>query len=277
MKKLLFIPFVALLFLVSSCNEEVENSNDIVEDFDLEAEETADANYEDVDDIVDAGMEFENGSARVAEDEVLDGATIDHDTINKVITIDYGDGTEGRRGRLRSGKVIISYNERRLTPGAFRQVTFENFMVDSVLVEGVRRLENTSASTDEAPQFTVTLTGGRLTFTDGTTITREVSKVRTWNRESNPVNDTVTITGIASGTRRSGTSYSVEILEEMKYQRGCRSGRVFIPVSGVKLITAEGNTALVDYGDGECDNIATISINGGEATKFSIILRGRRG
>ena len=276
MKKLLFIPFVAIVFLLSSCSEDSETGTVLVEDFDLEAEETADSNFEDVDDIVDASVDAQMTGARVEEDEVLSGAIITHDTGNNLITIDYGDGVEGPGGRLRSGKVIISYSDLRWLPGAFREVTFEDFYIDSVQVEGVRRLENTAASTDEAPQFTVTLTGGQLTFTDGTTITRTVNKIRTWNRANNPINDTVTVTGTASGSRRDGSSYAVEIIEEMTYKRGCRVGRVFIPVSGVKLIISGENTALVDYGDGECDNIATISINDGEAEEFNIVLRGRR-
>lgn len=277
MKKLLFIPLVAFVVFLSSCSEDGETSTDLVETFDLETEETAEANFEDVDDIVDSTVETQISGARVDESEVLDGAVITHDTENNTITIDYGDGVEGPGGRLRSGMIIITYSELRWLPGAFREVTFQDFYVDSVQVEGVRRLENTSASTDEAPQFTVSLTGGRLTFADGTTITREVNKVRTWNRANNPVNDTVIVTGTATGSRRDGRTYTVEILEEIMYKRGCRVGRVFIPVSGTKLITAGDNTALVDYGDGDCDNIATISVNDGEAEEFNIVLRsGRR-
>ena len=277
MKNLLFFPIVVFVFLLSSCNEQGETSTDLAEEFDLQTEETADANFEDADDIVDAGASAQiSEGARVTEDEILEGTIIIHDTENKIITIDYGNGVEGPDGRVRSGKIIFTYNEIRWNPGAFREVTFENYMIDSVLVEGIRRLENTATSTEDVPQFTVTMTEGKLTFTDGSIITREVNKVRTWNRANNPINDIVTVTGTANGTRRDGTLYSVEITEEMTYKRGCRAGRVFIPVSGVKLVTSEEDIALVDYGDGECDNVATISVNGGEAEEFNIILRGNR-
>jgi len=157
--------------------------------------------------------------------------------------------------------IVITYNELRWLPGAFRQVEFQDFYIDDVKIEGTRRKENTSASTDNSPEFTITMVGGKLTFTDSTTITREVAKVRTWIRANNPINDTVSVTGAAGGSRRDGAEYNVEILEPMVYRRGCRSGRVFIPVSGVKQITAGENVAIVDYGDGECDNIVTITIN----------------
>ena len=269
MKKLMLIPVIGIMVLFSSCSEDGETSTNLVQEFDLESEATIDANYEDVDDIVNAGIESISEGARVEEDELLDGATITHDRDNNIITIDYGTGVEGPGGRIRRGMIIITYSELRWTPGAFRQVTFENFSVDNVAVEGVRRLENTSASTDASPEFTVTLAGGKLT------ITREVNKVRSWLRAANPRNDEVEVSGNANGSRRDGSTYNVEILEPIVYKRDCRRARVFVPVSGVKQITSGENVAVLDYGDGSCDNLATLTINGGEPEEIVIRLRGR--
>lgn len=276
MKKLLLIPVIGMMVLISSCSEDGETGTDLVQEFDLESEATIEANYEDVDDIVDAGVESQDPNGRIAEDEILDGATITHDRDNSIITIDYGTGVEGPGGRIRKGQVIITYDGLRWEPGSFREVTFEDFSIDDVQVEGIRRLENTAESTDDNPEFTVTLQGGKLTFTDSTTATREVNKVRSWDRAANPINDEVGVTGSASGSRRDGVTYSVEILERIVYKRDCRRARIFVPVAGVKQITSGENVAVIDYGDGECDNIATVSINGEEPTEFTLSLRGRR-
>jgi len=275
MKKLMLIPVIGIMVLFSSCSEDGETSTDLVQEFDLESEATIDANYEDVDDIVNAGIESISVSGRVEDDELLDGATVTHDKDNNIITIDYGTGVEGPGGRVRKGVIVITYSELRWTPGAFRQVTFEDFSVDDVAVEGVRRLENTSASTDDNPEFTVTLTGGKLTFPDSTTTTREVNKIRSWLRAANPLNDEVSVTGNANGSRRDGSTYNVEILERITYKRDCRRARIFVPVSGVKQITSGENVAVLDYGDGECDNLATLTINDGEPQEIVIRLRGR--
>jgi len=275
MKKLMLIPVIGMIVLFSSCSEDGERSTDLVQEFDLESEATIDANYEDVDNIVNASLESFSDNGRVMRDELLDGATVIHDRENNTITIDYGTGVEGPRGRVRKGIIIITYSEIRWTPGAFRQVTFEGFSVDDVAVEGVRRLENTSASTDDSPEFTVTLTGGKLTFPDSTTATREVNKVRSWNRAANLVNDEVTVTGGANGSRRDGSTYIVEIVEPIVYKRACRRARVFVPVSGVKQITSGENVAVLDYGDGACDNIATLTINDEEPQEIVIKLKGR--
>ncbi len=271
----MLIPVIGIVILFSSCSEEGENGADLVQEFDLESEATIDANYEDVDDIVNAGIESFSENGRIAEDELLDGATVTHDKDNNIITIDYGTGVEGPGGRIRKGIIIITYSELRWTPGAFRQVTFDGFSVDDVTVEGVRRIENTSASTDDSPEFTITLEGGRLTFTDNTSATREVNKVRSWIRAANPLNDEVAVTGTANGSRRDGNSYNVEILERIVYKRDCRRARVFVPVSGVKQITSGENVAVIDYGDGECDNLATLTINDGEPQEIVLRLKGR--
>ena len=275
MKKLMLIPVIGMMVLFSSCSEDGETTTDLVQEFDLEAEATIEANYEDVDDIVNAGVESQDPNGRVVEDELLDGATVTHDRANNIITVDYGEGVEGPGGRIRKGKVIITYNGLRWEPGSFRQVTFENFSIDDVQIEGVRRLENTAESTDDNPEFTVTLQGGMLTFTDSTTASREVNKVRSWLRAANPLNDEVSVTGSANGSRRDGVNYSVEILERIVYKRDCRRARIFVPVAGVKQITSGDNVAVIDYGDGECDNIATVTINGGEPTEITLTLRGR--
>lgn len=276
MKKLLFIPAFVIAGFFTSCSDESEVSTDLVELVDLDSEAALESNYEDVDVIVSAGMESLEVGARMGDDEVLNCATREHDEVNKTLVIDYGDGCEGPKGRVRAGKIIITYTDRRLVPGAFRQITFENFSIDGVLVEGTRRIENISESIDEAPKFQVTLTGGKMTFDDGTTATRETDHTRTWVRGENPLSDETWIEGVASGSRRDGVSYSIQITERLVYKRGCRVERVFIPVAGVKEITAGENVAVIDFGDGSCDNEVTVSINGGEPTVKIITPKGRK-
>ncbi|MEM6643372.1 MAG: hypothetical protein AAF616_10360 [Bacteroidota bacterium] len=277
MKKLLGIPMILIVLLFSACSEDGDSAiTSLSQDFDLEAEATIESNFEDVDAVVNAGIEAQSTAGRIVEDELLDGADITHDKENNIITIDFGTGVEGPAGRVRKGAIVITYSDLRWTPGAFREVTFQDFSIDDVLVEGTRKLENTTASTDDSPEFTVTLTGGKLTFPDSTTATRTVNKVRTWTRAANPRNDEVTVDGTASGSRRDGASYSVEIVEPILYKRDCRRLRVFVPVAGIKQITAGENVAVLDYGDGTCDNLATLTINDQEPEEIVIRLRGRR-
>ncbi len=277
MKKLLLITSIAFATFLSSCNNDDEVSGgDLVESLDLDSEATLESNYEDIDVVVEAGLETIDGSGRLNRDDVLDCATITHDEVAKTVTIDYGDGCEGPGGRTRAGVIRISYSDHRLVPGAFRTATFDGFSVDGVLIEGTRTVENISESLDDDPVFSITLTGGKLTFEDETEATRDSERTRYWFRANNPLNDEVGVEGNASGTRRDGVNYSVEIISRIIYKRACWSSRVFIPVSGIKKYTTDDNEVIVDYGDGRCDNEVTITINGGDPITKVITPKGRR-
>jgi hypothetical protein len=49
----------------------------------------------------------------------------------------------------------------------------------------------------------------------------------------------------------------------IRYKRACWATRIFIPVEGTKLIKREGYPdTLVDYGDGTCDALVTVTVDG---------------
>ncbi len=275
MKRIVF-GFLSIALLGVACND--NNMDEIgASDFsllDLSSEETVASALEDADVISDAGFDsFSEASGRGIRDEILDCAAVTHDTINNVITIDYGeDGCEGRRGRLRKGKIIIEYQGRRFAVGAFRRVTFEDFSVDSTYIEGTRTHTVTSVDADAGTvTVDITLEGGKITFDDGTFATRDASRTRVWNQSDG----TTRLTGSASGVNREGENYSMVITEELVFARDCWGGRVFVPVSGIKAYTVGENSWTLDYGDGACDNLATVT-NGDVTEEIVITLRGRR-
>ncbi len=275
MKKL-FILTALSAFILSSCSDSDSNlDEDILEQLDVDSEAALESNFEDVDVVVEAGM-LELDAGRVQRDVLLECATVVKDEENKTITITYpAEGCTGPRGRVRKGTITIEYNERRLIPGAFRRISFVDFFIDDVQIEGTRTTTNTSEETSDSPEFTVELVGGKLTFPDETFATRDANHVRTWVRANNPLEDSSEVTGGANGQRRDGVNYEIEILERLVYKRSCRLEGVFIPVQGIKQITSGDNVAVIDFGDGRCDNLVTITVNGGEAVTKEINHRGR--
>ena len=240
---------IAIAIFVSSCGDD-ENDLDTANDFavessdlDVESEAGVETILEDLDNLTEAGMDAINIGGRTLRDELLDCATVTHDEENQTITIDYGDGCEGPGGRVRSGILVITYTDQRLVPGAVRTIVPENFFVDSVQVEGTRIVTNISESEESVPVFRVELIGGRLTFTDETTFTREAVHTRTWIRGANPRLDESNVEGEANGTDRDGNDYRVQILEPIVYQRSCG----FLPVSGVKEIIINGGESVITY------------------------------
>jgi hypothetical protein len=181
------------------------------------------------------------------------------------IVLDFGDGCTGPMGNVRKGKIIITFAGRRFMPGSTIVTTFDGYSINDIALEGVRTLTNVSSSTQSAPEFEVELENGKATWPDGTLTTREHCFVRKWVRESNPVNDRLEIRQCAdvpyaaSGTNRRGRAYTMKILETLVYKRRCP-----IAVSGIKEFTdvSSGKVITVDYGDGTCDRVITITANG---------------
>lgn len=263
-KGLAFGAMLTVPVFLTSCNDETLES---VFDGDAEIavdEGEAEAIFEDSDDIGSLAVELTDGSTggrsmMRPDDRRFDCAevTIDGDKTAGTITIDFGDGCVGPNGRNRKGVIKITYSgARRFLPGFTAITTFENFSIDDVQVEGTRTVTNTSESTDESPKFNITLVGGQLTWPDGSTATREVNKTREWVRAAIPANDSLIVNGTASGVTRGGNNYGV-VNNDIMFRRFCRW-----PVSGTKVVTTDNRVITIDFGDGECDRRATVTVNG---------------
>ena len=169
---------------------------------------------------------------------------------------------------VRSGKIIINYDGHRFVPGSYWVVTFEEFYINRRHIEGVRTVTNISESLAANPKFHVVLEGGKVTWPDNTFATREVDRVRVWFRAVNPLLDEYHILAesIAYGTTRKEIGYTCLVLEDLVYKRACRnSQRGRIPVAGVKEVVFGDRKYIVDFGDGECDTLVTITT--GDETK----------
>lgn len=260
-----FLLALGIMIFATSCGEDdpildTDDSAGLSFEVDVESEAGVETVMEDLDVLTEAGMDAINAGGRSLVDDLLDCAIVTHDEDNKTVTIDYGDGCEGPHGRVRSGIIVITYTERKIVPGAVKTVTLQNFAVDTVQIEGTRIITNIMETEEDAPKFRVELIGGRLTFTDGTTVTREANHTREWIRGANPRLDESYREGEADGTDRDDNVYRVEILERIVYKRTCG----LLPVSGVKQITINGGEHVIvyDYGDGRCDNLITVTTDG---------------
>jgi hypothetical protein len=181
------------------------------------------------------------------------------------ITISFDSAACSNKGVTRKGQIIIHYSGHRYSPGAERSITFNNYVRNKHSIEGTYTIKNVSVSDTTDLKFEVILVGGKITFPDGTTITRDQDITHEWVRASNPINDKwIRLAGgTASGTGRKGHSYSMVILKDLVITRACEvNNDVEIPVSGEKKVTTDSKEYTIDYGDGTCDEVVTITVNG---------------
>jgi len=280
--KKLSLGLLLVLMTLWSCSDEVGSAFKANDDANVENEATTDAYFDETDDLsvlavssdnstLNGGKTQTGGRKIIVKDKRLECAEVqitpaDDSSFEHpkgVITIDFGDGCEDKKGNVRTGKIIVTYNGRRFFPGSTIVTTFENYTINGVLIEGVRTVSNSSGSLEEHPSFTIVVVGGKATWPDGTFATREATRKREWIRASNPLKDEWHVTGTASGTNRNGVSYTMEITEALVYKRECEVGsRIFIAVAGEKVLTTENRLITINYGDGECDKLVTVTTNG---------------
>jgi len=254
------------------------------------AEETVtDYYFEDADDLAGVALQSDEGTSggRVAEGPrsiTINDPRCSCDNLTVTITftpnstiqvpvgdivIDFGEGCEDFLGNIRTGKLLIHFVGRRFFPESFVTLTFDGYTINGIALAGTRTLTNISGSNEEFPKFRVELADGSATWPDGTEATREHCFEREWVRGNNPTQDQVIVNQCpgedvaATGTNRRGVQYEMTIVEELVYKRGCP-----IAVSGIKKFVevATGKEIVIDYGDGNCDKVITILVNGNTRT-----------
>ncbi|MDA3880004.1 MAG: hypothetical protein PF436_06415 [Prolixibacteraceae bacterium] len=177
-----------------------------------------------------------------------------------VITIDYGDETVLNNGRVLGGEVTIEVSAPRGTDGANRITSYNQCVFDSVLIDG----QYAEIFTIDNDSLCVVSATSDVTFTlpDSTVLTRTGEYTRSWT----PTNDSLgygydrvtTITGQTSIESSNGNVWQSSIVEPIIRIADCR-----YPVQGIVQITQNGTlVAEIDFGTGECDNVATLTANG---------------
>jgi hypothetical protein len=189
------------------------------------------------------------------------------DTVIHTITFAEFVNGNSQYERVKNGVLIVKVIGRPFMETFWRQISFQNFTVNGHTVEGVKEVVKTGEY-----QFTITLTGGKVSFTDGTFHTREFEHIRTWTAGYDTPNfiwdDEFEIEGNASGVNRREQQYSRTITSPLIVKRSCR----WI-VQGTIEIEAGDKFATLDYGNGECDRFATITV---DDESWTITLKGGR-
>ncbi len=191
----------------------------------------------------------------------------------KTITIDFGTGCTGLYDNTRSGKIIIEITGPRMEEGSVKTVTFENYYFNGIKVEGTKVIENMGYNNNLNLVFSVQLMNGVLTLPEGQTIQRSFQHQREWTAgimTRNIWDDEFLITGTSEGQTINGLAYNNTIMNAIRWQRVCR-----FAVSGTVSIQCEGaDPIVIDYGNGDCDDVATVTRNG-ESKQLQLKFRHR--
>ncbi len=256
---------VIMTFMISGCDKQDETDIDATGEFSETFDnEVVDGYFEDTDDIVfemNDGTNFTNGRISRDDNAISRCAEVTHDTDNKTITVDFGEGCEGPGGKIRSGKIIITYTDRKNVAGSIWVYTLEDFTVNGIELEGTKTITNITEEEGNST-FHKVLENGKATWPDESFATREMDKTFTWIKSEDPADSEFHVDGSANGTSKNGGSYEMEILETLIFKRACRRAGVHVAIAGIKSVVRGDDEATIDFGDGECDNLVTVTKNG---------------
>lgn len=269
--------FGVLIF--ASCN----NNNEELEldkALELSAEEVArevlsDDVSEEVSTILDtdeldfnvAGKQTPGGGKGKGRSSVASCATRtseDTDT-GKIVTLDFGDGCENRRGKVLAGKIVITYVKN--DDGFSKSVAFDGFSVDGNAVTGSKSIEKVKQNTNGNPQatktvdITITFTTGEVVSKKGTKIKEKIAGADTDTRGD----DVYEITGSWESVNKEGVTKKSTITTALLREYSCR-----YVVSGELEIVKDGETYTVDFGDGTCNNTATVTKQDGTTEEINL-------
>jgi len=276
MRRKIFITISALLagiIVTISCSKE-DSAKIESGDIQVAREETMASNIFD-DAFVQANNAFSQKSGEMnntksasipgisSKDSVI--ITIDNTdpaTWPKTITIDFGSGVTNNNIE-RKGKILVTVDGSYGLAGTKWIITFDGYEYNGYKVEGTKTVIYEGANDLQQPWFSISVRDAKITWPDGKTFTWNSERQRTWTNIAllNPYENMFEITGTASGVNTDGVAYNISITSPLLVSPGCNNIK-----QGIMVISTEGNPDVtLDYGDGTCDNVITLSV--GNATR----------
>jgi hypothetical protein len=188
----------------------------------------------------------------------------------KNIKIDFGTGCMSFNGVFRKGVVNILLADSLRNTSCIATVTFDNYFVNGYKKEGTITWTNTTVQGSNTRSWTRTVANGKITASNGNywlhTANLTFTQIIGASTPLNITDDVYEITGTRTVTNPKGKTRTSTTQTALQKKTACANID-----KGILSVQGPNHTAIIDFGDGTCDNVATISIDGRPAR--TIILR----
>ena len=153
---------------------------------------------------------------------------------------------------------------------SYRKITFENFFIDKVGVKGGRVVTN--KGTNERGNFVFSVEGEITSCRNKKYRSRKIDRQREWIAGSETCDrsdDEFLITGVKYiTTGKSKKTVVRKIIEPVHTSKACK-----YPMSGTLSIEGGKRSGTIDFGNGECDNVATLTTSKGKVKEIDLDAR----
>lgn len=220
---------------------------------------TSDGNInEDVD-----AVSFNNTGVAAAalEDRLPAGTNITDsgkDAFPRTLGLDFGEGVEDRRKCMKKGEIVVEMTDEMNVVGAVRTTTFKDFSIKGRKMTGTKVMTTISISAEGQPVFSIEA-NLKMTDKEGNVTSRIMTGTNTWMAgfgDEDRFNDVFSVEGIAT-VERGNEMMTRMIKSPLIIDRSCD----FIK-EGVIVLEKDNTTSTIDFGDGTCDAIATVTKDG---------------
>lgn len=198
---------------------------------------------------------FKNGAGFAA------CAMVTHDQNLKKITVDFGTtNCLCKDMRLRRGKLEITYTKTYWDSGNVVTITPVNYFVNEYGLSGTHSLTNMGTDANSNPYWAVTVQGTITKPNNGGTVGWSSSRTLTWAEgSSTPLNwldDAWQVDGTATLTTSSNVVYTLYVQKSLYRKTICP----YISEGMLEISSTGIIPRVIDYGNGDCDNDATLTI-----------------
>lgn len=187
----------------------------------------------------------------------------------KKMTLDFGSGCTSADGIVRKGKISYLFSGPLLLPGVTAAVTFTQYVVNGFGIQGTYTITNNS-SEQIGLSFTTQVTNGIITYPNA--LNYHYSSNKTYTMTSGSAtpfdisDDVYAVTGNSAFSASDGSSLVFNVTTPLVKAVSCHN----ISKGIVSFSYDQSVNGTIDFGDGTCDNLATVSV--GTVTR-SISLR----
>lgn len=184
--------------------------------------------------------------------------------------IDFGStGCLTNNGNTLKGKIIMSYVYEPAAVSHTLTYTFDNFYHNSTKIEGTKTLLRTmTVATAASPSHPIVTMNLDLTatFVNGDVYKRTGQKVREiiqgYNTPLILLDNVYSVTGAWATILPSGKTQNAAITTALEIRLSCMETSKPLIVKGIISYERNGKTAILDFGDGTCDDKAIFTSNG---------------
>lgn len=191
-------------------------------------------------------------------------------------TIDFGNtGCTLNNGNIVRGKIIISFVYQPNAPSHTINYTFDNFYHNNIKFVGTKtftRSMTAATATSASHPIVVMQLEMTITMPNGDVYTRVGSRTRELVEGFNTdpfIDNIYKITGSWTTTNQNGNQHTATITEPLMAKMSCIAVNKPILARGIITFVRNNITSTLNYGNGECDNLAIFTING---VSFTIII-----